>query len=141
MMELKMFGKLYYFDTSIWIDIYDKRGYNGEMALKLMYKIINDDDFVLYSDVLIYELKKLGFSAYELNLITKIAKPNHIKRIHSTKKQVKEAVKLAKQRKVPLRDAFHALIARDHGAQLVSRDWDFVKLKDICIAKKPEDLF
>lgn len=48
-----MVENTYYFDTSIWIDIYDKRGYNGEVAKKLMEKIILQDDFVLYSDVVV----------------------------------------------------------------------------------------
>ena len=51
-----------------------------------------------------------------------------------------KAVKLAKQRKVPLRDAAHAVLSRDHQAQLVSLDWDFEQLKDITKTKKPEDL-
>lgn len=41
----------FYFDTSIWIDIYDKRGYNGEVAKQLMQKIIHENSFVLYSDM------------------------------------------------------------------------------------------
>jgi predicted nucleic acid-binding protein len=135
-----MIKTLYYYDTSIWIDIYDKRGYNGEMAVKLMEKIVENKDFVVYSDVVIFELKKLKFSKYEINQILNIAKPNHIKLIHSTSNQLKEAAKLAKQRNVPLRDALHAVLSRDHEAQLVSRDWDFQKLKDITKAKLPEDL-
>ncbi|MBI4983693.1 PIN domain-containing protein [Candidatus Woesearchaeota archaeon] len=135
-----MAENLYYFDTSIWIDFYDKRGYNGEVAKKLLEKIILQDDFVLYSDIVVIELKKLGFSEYEINQIFSIAKPDHIKRVHSTKNQIEEAKKLAKQKDVPLRDALHAILARDHQAQLISRDWDFERLKDITTAKKPEDL-
>ncbi len=135
-----MAEKLYYFDTSIWIDLYDKRGYNGEAALKLMKNIIMNNFIVLYSDVVLTELKKLGFFSFETNQILTIAKPDHIKRTHSTKKQLEEALRLAKQRDVPLRDALHAVIARDHDAQLVSRDWDFEKIKDVRNALKPEDL-
>lgn len=58
---------LYYFDTSIWIDIYDKRGSNGELAFKLLEKIILNDDVVVYSEVVLFELKKLGFSEYHKN--------------------------------------------------------------------------
>ncbi|MBI4154938.1 PIN domain-containing protein [Candidatus Woesearchaeota archaeon] len=135
-----MAENLYYFDTSIWIDFYDKRGYNGEVAKKLLEKIILQDDFVLSSDVVAIELKKLSFSKYEINQIFSIAKPNHVKKIHSTKNQLEEAKRLAKQRNIPLSDALHAILARDNGAQLISRDWDFEKLKDITSAKKPEDL-
>ncbi len=130
----------FYFDTSIWIDIYDKRGYNGEVAKKLMEKIILQDLFAIYSDIILAEFKKLGFLEYEINQMLSIAKPDHIKRIHSTKGQLEEAIRLAKQRDVPMRDALHAIIARDQMAVLISRDWHFEKLKDITKAKKPEDL-
>lgn len=130
----------FYFDTSIWIDIYDKRGYNGEVAKKLLEKIILKDGVILYSDVVIIELKRLGFSDYEIDEILGLAKPDHIKRVHVIKNQIEESKRAAKQRGVPLRDALHAILARDHQAQLVSRDWDFEKLRDISRVKKPEDL-
>jgi len=132
--------KKYYIDTSIWIDIYCKRGHNGENAMQLMEHIIENDNLIIYSDVVLFELKKLGFSEYEINQILSIAKPNNLKRIHSTANQLQEAAKLAKQRNVPLRDAAHAVLSRDHEAQLVSLDWDFEKLKDITKTKKPEDI-
>jgi predicted nucleic acid-binding protein len=130
----------YYFDTSIWLDIHEKRGYNGEVAKKLMEKIINKDFITVYSDFVVRELKQLGYSEHEINTILSIAKPDHIKRVHLTKEQVIEAKKLFKKRDAPLGDIFHTILARDHEAQLVSRDRDFEKLKDIAEAKLPEDL-
>jgi len=44
---LIILGKMendFYFDTSIWIDIYEKRGYNGEVAKKLMEKVIKETE-------------------------------------------------------------------------------------------------
>ena len=131
--------KQFYPDTSIWIDIYDQRGSNGEVAKRLIEKIILEDDFLFYSDVVVVELKKLGFSEYEINQMLSIAKPDHLHRIHSTKIQLEEAKRVAVQRNVPLRDALHAILARDHEARLISRDRDFDKLKDITIAKRPEE--
>lgn len=130
----------YYFDTSIWIDIYDKRGIHGEVAKKLLERIILKDSFVLYSDVVLVELKRLGFSEHEILVMLSIAKPDHLKRVHSTARQLEEAKRLSKQRNVPLRDALHAILTRDHDAQLVSRDWDFEMLKDVTRTRKPEDL-
>lgn len=130
----------FYFDTSIWIDIYDQRGYNGEMAKKLMEKIIIEDDIIVYSEVVIIELKKLGFSEYEIHSLLSIAKPDHLERVHATKSQIEESKRIARQREVPFRDALHAILARDYEAQLVSRDWDFDKLKDVTKVHKPEDL-
>lgn len=130
----------YYFDTSIWIDIYGERGYNGEVAKKLMDKIILFNDIVLYSETVIRELKRLEFSDYEINTILNIAKPDNIRRIHQTKEQVEEAKRVAKGRDVPLGDAIHAILARDHEAVLISRDRDFEKLKDITQVEIPENL-
>lgn len=132
-------NEIFYLDTSIWIDIYDKRDYNGEVAKKLLKKIILHDACVIYSDMHLIEFKRLGFSEYEVNQMLSIAKPDHIKRVHSTKEQVLEANKL-KRRNVPFGDALHAVIARDHEAQMVSRDEDFYRLKDIVLTKKPEEL-
>ncbi len=130
----------YYFDTSIWIDVYDKRGENGEKARQLVDKLILNDSFVVYSNMVTTELKKIGFSEYEINQILSVAKPNHIKRVNFTKQQVEEAKRLAKQRDVPFGDALHAVVARDNCALLVSRDHDFDKLNDVVTTKKPEEL-
>lgn len=130
---------VFYFDTSIWIDIYDKRGYNGKTAKALIDKIIIDDCIVLYSDVVILELRKLGFFDYEINQMFSIAKPDHLRHANSNKQQLTIAKNVARQRNVPMRDAFHAIIAREYGAQLISRDRDFDKLKDITCTKPPEE--
>ena len=131
----------FYFDTSIWIDIYEKRGYNGEVAKKLMEKVIKEDSVIVYSDLVVKEFKRIGYSEHEINVILSIAKPGHIRRIHLTKGQLIEAKQLFKQRDVPLGDIFHAILARDHEAQLVSRDEkDFRKLKDVAIMAEPKDL-
>ena len=133
-----MTGK-FYFDTSIWIDIYDKRGYNGEVAMLLVKKIIFEDSIVLYYDVSIKELKHVGYSEEEINTLLRILKPNNIKRIHSTKEQREEAKRIATLRNVPKGDALHAIVARDNDAQFISRDKDFDQLKDVTKTKLPEN--
>ena len=52
--------KKFYFDTSIWLDYYEKRGKNGEVALKLIEKIIKENHTILCSHIVIKELKNLG---------------------------------------------------------------------------------
>lgn len=136
----RMTDQQFYFDTSIWIDVYDERGSNGENAKRLIEKIIMNDEVIVYSDIVVVELKKLGYSEFEINEMMSVAKPDHIKRVQSTKNQIENARIVAQQRDVPRRDALHAILARDHEAQLISRDWDFEKLRDITKAKKPEDL-
>ncbi len=134
-----MAENLYYYDTSIWIDIYDERGYNGEVAKKHFEKVIRENSYIIYSETNIAEWKKLGFSDYEINQMLRIAKPNHLKLIHPLKEQIQEAIRLAKQRNIPKADALQAILARDYGAQMISRDLDFERLKDITITKKPEE--
>lgn len=130
----------YYFDTSIWMDHYLERGDNGKFALRLILKIIAEDSIIIFSNFVEKELKSIGISKTEIHAFLQIVKPEHIKIVHVTKEQFEEARKIAKQRSVPLGDVIHAVVARDHQAQLVSRDWDFEKLKDITKSKKPEDL-
>ena len=129
----------FYFDTSIWIDFHEKRGKNGEFALKLILKIINEDLKIAYSDLHIKEFKYLNYTQDEINSILRIIKPNNIKRIHIYKEQKEEAKKLAIQRDVPKKDALHAILSKDNNLQLISRDHHFDRLKDIITIKLPED--
>ncbi len=131
----------FYWDANIWLDIYEKRGYANEAATNLLKKIIITDRVIFYSDLVVDELKKVGYSPYEINQIFGIAKPDHLKRVHIYKKQIDEAREVARRQDVPEADALHAILARDNQFTLVSRDQkDFPKLKYICSAKLPEEL-
>ena len=132
--------KSFYFDVSIWLDIYEKRGYNGEAAKFLLKNIIEEDCSVLYSDLLIAELKRVGYTKEEIRVLLGIVKAENLKRVHIYPEEIKEATTIAVKRTVPKADALHAILARDNAAQLISRDWDFTKLKDITKAKLPEDI-
>jgi predicted nucleic acid-binding protein len=70
----------------------------------------------------------------------RIVKPDNIRKVHLYRRQVEEARKLALQRGIPLGDALHAFLARDNDAQLISRDVDFDKLRNITIVKRPEEV-
>ncbi len=130
----------HYFDTSIWLDYYEKRGKNGEVALDLILKIIDKDSIILYSDLVIREFKSLGYGIEQINNIFRIAKPDNLMRIHINREQEKEATKIASQKNIPRGDVLHALLARDNGAVMVSRDADFQKIKDIAETRKPEEI-
>ena len=84
----------FYYDTSIWLDFYEKRGKNGELSLQLIFKIIKGDFKIAYSDLNVKELKNLGYSQNEINSILSIIKPDNIQKIHIYKEQIKEAKKL-----------------------------------------------
>lgn len=129
----------FYFDTAVWLDFHEKREKRGESALKLIKKIIENNDIILYSDSLLKELKTLGYFESEINELLSIAKPNNLRIIHINKRQLEEAEKLSSERNIPRRDALHAVLARDNEAHLITRDWHFQKLKDIIISKLPED--
>lgn len=53
--KIKLFkmADAFYFDTSIWLDFYEKRGKNGEAAIKLINKIIKEKDIILYSQLIV----------------------------------------------------------------------------------------
>lgn len=56
------------------------------------------------------------------------------------KEQFQEAARIKRERKLPFADLVHAIIARDNGAIMVTRDAHFEDLKDIATIRKPEDL-
>ena len=128
----------YYFDTSIWLDYYEKRGQNGKHALNLIMKIANEDCKIFYSDLNIKELKNIGYSNQEIINLFSIAKTNRV-HVHIYREQVEESRNTAKKREVPNSDVLHAILCRDNNLQLISRDVHFEKLKDISEAKKPEE--
>lgn len=129
----------FYLDTSIWLDFYEKRGKNGETALKLINRIVRENKVILYSDIVIRELKKLGYSQEEIYEMFRIAKPDNIRKVHFYMDYVKEADKVVSEKNVPLADILHAILSRENNAQLISRDNDFDKLRNITIAKAPEE--
>ena len=65
---------VYNLDTSILLDIYEKRGKNGEEALKLMLNFIKENATIILSDIHIKELKSLKYSLEEINSIFSIFK-------------------------------------------------------------------
>ena len=130
----------FYLDTSIWLDFYEKRGANGDEAMKLMTKIILGNYLLAYSDLHIKEFKNLGYSQYEILAILDTTKQSNLRHIHIHSEQLKEASSLARQRKIPKKDALHAVLCRDNNLQLIARDLHFEKLKDISLYKTPESV-
>lgn len=131
---------LYYLDTSIWLDYYEKRGINGKHARNLIMKIITEDSIILYSDLHIKELKGLGYGVDEIGAIFKIGKPNSLRRVHISREQIIEAARLAAWKKVPERDALHAILARDNESIMVATDKHFLQLSTVVNMQSPEEL-
>ena len=129
----------YYFDTSIWLDFFEDRGKNGQETLKLIKKIIKNNFIIYYSEANIKELKHLGYSFDDIvRLFAPIKKV--IRKIHIYEEEIEMAKRIAWKRDVPQRDALHAILAKNNELQLITRDKHFEKLKDITIARKPEEI-
>ena len=142
-MEIKVKQK-FYLDPSIWRDYYENRSDRfrplGDWALSLINKIIEDGDFILYSDFVIEELK-VKYSEEEINNILEIvSKRNLLLKVEISQSQGKEAALICRQRKVAFGDVLHSILSRDNNAIMVTRDKHFLELLDIANIKKPEDL-
>ncbi len=134
---------LYYFDTSIWLDLFEER--NEPHLPKSLYasnalkRIILIDDKIIFTTVIIEELKDQGYSYEEIQQF--FSKISLVVIYRPTNKNLwKRAKDIAKKRNIPIADVLHALQAREHHAVLVSRDHHFFALQDICKTKRPEDI-
>ncbi len=87
----------FYFDTSIWLDIYEKRNRNAELALRLLLRIINQNFKVYYSDLHIKEFKNLGYNQDQIDSILNVVKSNNLRHVHIYRKQLDDAKKVAKK--------------------------------------------
>ena len=85
------------------------------------------------------EMLIMGYSMYEINELFLPLEKMLIK-VYSTYKHFGKAKDLSHNRRIPVFDALHALIARDNKAILITRDEHFNKLLDIIRFKKPEEL-
>lgn len=135
--------KKYYFDTSIWLDFFENRDEpnmpKGEWVNKLLNKIINDNDKIVYSNNNMFELIQAGYTIFDIKNMLKPLKPI-IVFVEATEKQVRKARDLSLKREIPKRDALHALIARDNKSKLITLDHHFKKILDITKPHKPNDL-
>jgi len=134
----------FYLDSAIWRDYSENRSDRfrplGEWALTLINNALENEDFILYSEFVVKELK-VKYSDEEINNILEIvSKRNLLVKVDISKSQAKEAAILCEQRKVAFGDALHAILARDNNAIMVTRDKHFLELTDIAEVKKPEDL-
>ncbi len=135
--------KKYYFDTSIWLDLFEERDElnfpKADHAKKLIKKIIQENSIILFSDLNEEELIATGYGFNEIPIylgsLKKIIWP-----IDAAQKEIRKAKDLAERREIPQHDALHALIARNQHAILVASDRHFQHVKDIIISKRPQEL-
>ena len=133
-------GDRFYFDTSIWLDFLEKRGENSKVAVKLIQEVIKNDCIVLYSVMVLQELRNLDYFESEIEDLLSIFRSANIRIVHIDKKQLEETERISKERELPRRDVSHAILARDNEAIIITRDRHFDKLKDVVVTKLPEDI-
>jgi len=90
----------FYLDSSIWRDYYENRKDKfrplGEWALRLIKNIIENKNYILYSDFVIKELK-IGYNKEEINKIFEIVnKRNLLIKVNISESQIKESAILCK---------------------------------------------
>ena len=96
---------------------------------------------VLYSDLVVDELS-IAFGKDIIKEIFKIVEQEGLlQKVEIKKVQFQEAARLKRERGLPFTDLLHAIIARDNGAIMVTRDTHFEAFQDIVTILKPEDLF
>lgn len=137
--------KRFYVDTNIWLDFaLDRRNHIkplGKLAFQFLKKCIRNRWQVLYSGLVIQELKKeLSQEEIEERCFRIVLEQNRLVKVESHLKQMKEARQLAQRFEAPAPDAMHAILARDNHAALVSRDFHFERLSKIVKAFLPEEI-
>jgi len=135
--------KRYYFDTAIWLDFFENRDEpnlpKGEWATQLINKVMRSKDVILVSDLNLKELEDAGYSKYEMKRLFLPVKL-FIEYVFSTDKQFRRSKDISFKRKIPKKDALHALIARDNNTILVALDRHFKEMIDIIKPCRPQDL-
>ena len=133
---------LYYFDTCIWLDLFENRnGYlpRGNYAKACIGKIIQENEKILVTNIIVKELIQYGYSPEEIQ-----HKFSYLRRILlykvAERKELGKAKDIAKKRNLPTIDVLHAYIAKRNQAILVTRDKHFLHLQDLCASKKPEEI-
>ena len=133
----------YYIDAFIWRDYFEDRRDKfrplGEWALRMLRAIIEDNDIILYSEIVEDELRK-AYSQKEITDIFSLVPPEIFIKVEISENQRKEAFYLSRKLKMFFKDVLHAVLARDNNALLVSRDKHFYELQEYVEIKRPEDL-
>lgn len=136
----------FYLDTCIWRDFYEDRFSRsgkplGKYATELFMNIIKNKDKILFSESIIFELRR-DYSIEEIkNMLSLLFFDGILIRIDITPEETAEARLLSEKRGLPFIDCLHAVQAKNHNAIMVSQDEHFIKnLSDITKTVKPEQL-
>jgi len=137
--------KRYLLDTCIWRDFYEERfGPGGrplgELAAKLIMKIIKKKDIILFNDKIISELRK-DYSLDEINsMLNLLFLTGTVKKVRISDAALALCFEIAEERGIPSGDALNAIVAGEEDAIMVSQDKHYQLLTDFCVVKKPEQV-
>ena len=136
----------YLIDTCIWRDFYENRFSKsnkpiGKYASDLFMKILKNNDGILFSISLIWELKKDYVEEEINNMLNFLFMNNILIRLDITNEEYKEARKISDKKNIPFVDCLNAIHARNHKAIMISRDVHFIKdLSHVVKTVKPENI-
>lgn len=134
----------FYLDTSIWRDYFEDRKDNlkplGEFAFQFLKKCEKNDWVVLFSELVIQELKPYYSSERIVEVFSSFKQ--FLLEVSISNDQILEARKiLAFTKETHLKDIIHAILARDNKAIMITRDRHFDALSDFVKVAKPEDIY
>jgi len=133
----------FYLDTAIWRDYFEDRKDRfqplGEFAFQFLKNCESHSCEVLYSSLVVNELK----AEYTSDEIQGILAPfrKYLVEVQIVPEQLKEAQGVNSRLKdTHLADILHAILARDNGAIMITRDKHFEALASIVEVLKPEEV-
>lgn len=131
----------YYLDTCIWRDYFENRSDRfrplGEWALRLINKIIEENSLILFSELVVEELRE-AYTREQVNEIFSIMPRKCFLFVDFKVEYIIELNRL--KGKFPTKDAKHLILAVKNNAILVTRDEHFIQYCDEFEIKKPEEL-
>ena len=135
----------YYLDTCIWRDFHENRiGSGGKPLGKIAFSFIiqcaKKKEDIIISDKVISELHGQYSQDEVESLFKSLAMVVQTVRMNVQKDDILNAEALSRKHDIPRSDALHAILSQKANAILITRDKHFLKIKEECIIRKPEEL-
>ncbi len=135
--------KRFYLDTCIWRDYFENREDRlrpiGEWAFALIRQIIENEDLIIYSEIVNEELMQ-DYPAEKIHSLLEIVPHKLLIEVNASSEEVEKSISISRALKIPRNDVLHALIAKNKKAILVTRDAHFSLLQEMVTVKLPEEL-
>jgi predicted nucleic acid-binding protein len=132
----------FYIDTCIWRDYYENRFSDkpiGRYALRFFNKIIKEKHSIIFTNLIINELK-IAMQTEEIENLFKFFYALGILFFVQIEGEIYyEAKQIATTFKIPLSDAIRALVAKKNDAIIITRDKHFNIMINLVECKTPED--